>query len=152
MMYGLYTVLTLAILILSCGTTQYDGPTAIHPSLRPLVSDWITTCKKHLPENRCDLRGIKSIRLESEMEKNVIGTCVIGTVYGEEVRHILIKESMDLESYTAKALMLHEMMHCRLGFEKHQNDGIMHEYVAYSEDTLREKWDELVQETYALVK
>lgn len=139
-----------------CGTlsdARYNGPTSIDPDLAEVVKDWSDTCTKHLQPSRCDTRGIAHIILVDKFDDDqILGQCNIRWENFEEVRRIYILREIPRDGYFIKAVFLHEMMHCRMRFERHQEAGVMGEYMRYSETTLARKWPELLEETYKLVR
>lgn len=150
-------IIALALsLIPGCGSlsnSTYEGPTWIHPQLRAAVQDWADTCTHYLQTYRCNTRGIERITLVDKFDNpEVVGQCSIKWENFEEVRRIYILREVPSDGYFMKAVLLHEMMHCRLGFERHQEAGVMGEFMHYSETTLSRKWPELLEETYVLVR
>lgn len=142
-----------AVLLPGCGTTAYDGPTWIDPALRPLVQDWADTCKKHTNPRRCNTEGIVSIKqVDKYDDANVLGQCEVGVKHFQEVRYVTVLKEVALNTYSAKALLLHEMMHCRFKFERHADVGVMGEHMEPSEFYYQDNWEELLKETYGLVK
>lgn len=142
-----------AAIIPGCGTTAYSGDTWIDPELRPLVGDWVKDCNKHLNVLRCNTLGIVSIRLVNKFEDpDTLGQCQIGVKDFQEVKYIKILRGMDLNTYSAKALMLHEMMHCRMGYTRHIEVGVMGPRMFPSEFYYEDNWEKILEETYSLVK
>ena len=141
-----------------CGTvgtaSKYSGPTYVEPELRPIMEEWAKDCRQHLDSAKCDTAGIRSItRVEKyEDNPNTLGQCTVRWKGLEEVRDITIKRQVPLDGYFVRAIMLHEMLHCRLGFERHEDVGLMGEEMMYGEEELGDKWAELLRETYGLVK
>ena len=153
-MKSLYALFIFTVLIPGCGTIggRYDGNTWIEPELRPLIADWAETCKMHIDPNKCDTRGIERIVFADKLgTEDTIGTCKITWEKMEEVRRVYFRRDVPLYTLSAKALLLHEMLHCRLGFERHTSRGIMAPYIS-SEKTLMDNWPELLEEAYDLVK
>lgn len=139
--------------LMGCGTMIVeDTSTLIDPKLRPAVEEWVADCKRHLDESRCNTHGIDSITLVDALDENTIGRCVIRTEWFKETRKIEILRGIRPSGYYMRALMLHEMMHCRLGFERHEDVGVMGEQMMMGEKLLEDNWPELLEETYSLVK
>lgn len=142
-----------ASLVPGCGTTTYDGSTWIDPKLQRLVEDWTETCKKHTNPRRCNTYGIVSIKqVNSYDSPTVLGRCEIRTNNFQETRYITMLRSISPNTHTAKAILLHEMLHCRFRFEKHADVGVMQEYTMYSEEDYIDNWPRLLKETYGLVR
>jgi hypothetical protein len=152
-MKWLGVLFTCAVIIPGCGTTAYSGDTWIDPELRPLVADWVRDCNKHLNVFRCNTLGIVSIRIVDKFkDDDTLGQCEVGVKDFEEVKYIKILRGFALDTYSAKALMLHEMMHCRMGFTKHVDVGVMGERMGPSEFYYQDNWEKILEETYSLLK
>lgn len=144
-----------ATLLLKCNTTTtvYNEPTWIDPELQPLVQDWINDCKKHMNLKNCNTEGIVSIKQVDKYDNaNVLGECKIDVKNFKKVRYITVLKKVNLNTYKAKALLLHEMMHCRFKFEKHKNAGVMGEIMQPFEFYYKDNWEKLLEKTYELVK
>lgn len=137
--------------LMGCGTLSSRTETWIDPELRPVVAEWARECQQHLDSARCDTQGIESITRVDVLDEDTIGRCVIRTAGFMETRKIQILREVPLDGFYMRALMLHEMAHCRLGFEAHADVGVMGERML-SEKTLEAKWPELLRETYRLVE
>lgn len=140
-----------------CGTMTDPNRlyvTRIDPALKPVVAQWETDCKQHLEQSRCNTYGIESITRVKEIsgDKDILGQCSIYYRGFEEVRYIVLRDDIPLNGYYMRAVFLHEMLHCRLGFETHSQEGLMAAELIYSEKTLAAKWAELLEEAYELVK
>jgi len=147
----------LLALITGCGTLsggKYNGRTWIDPELHGVMDDWAKTCAQYLEPSRCNTQGIERIVLVDEYKDNpnIMGQCVVSWENFQEIRRVTISRDIPRDGYFIKAVMLHEMMHCRMGFERHEDVGLMGAYLRYGEKTLEDKWLELLEETYALVR
>lgn len=156
-MRSLFILAFLTVLFPGCGTletvTQYNGPIYIDQELRPVVRQWIKDCRQHLESWRCNTDGIERIvRVEKFKEDFILGICDVRWRGVEQVRRIYIHKNIRVDGYYMRAVMLHEMMHCRMGFETHSQEGIMAPSMMYGEEALKNKWPELLKETYSLVK
>ena len=132
--------------LMGCGTETW-----IDSELRPVVAEWARECRQHLDSARCDTQGIESITRVDVLDEDTIGRCVIRTAGFMETRKIQILREVPLDGFYMRALMLHEMAHCRLGFEAHADVGVMGERML-SEKTLAAKWPELSRGKYRLVE
>lgn len=142
-------------LFLGCNitTTVHNQPTWIDPELQPLVQDWINDCKKHINPKNCNTEGIVSIKQVDKYDNaNVLGECEINVEYFKEFRYITVLKKVNLNTYRTKALLLHEMMHCRFKFERHENVGVMGEIMQPFEFYYKNNWEKLLKKTYELVK
>ena len=139
--------LVVALLVLAGCSTQN---TEIDPRLSPVLEQWRSDCILHLDSSACDTRGIRSIKLVPQIDQlnRVLGQCRIGPFN----KDILIRDDIPLDGYYMRTVFLHEMLHCRYEYEAHTESGIMGEELSYSEETLADKWAELLAEAYALVK
>lgn len=141
-----------AAVITACGTTAPD-PAWVDPKLKPLLADWAAICKQHLDPSRCNADGLASIELRDKLsEENTVGTCQIKHKLFEETRSVYIRSDIPLDGYYAKAVFLHEMLHCRMRYETHTDSGIMAAVLMFNEEGLKEDWEMLVDEAYSLVK
>ena len=141
-----------ACIIPGCGTMDEPVRTQVDPALQPLVTEWEEQCHLHLRSRDCNTNGIEKIALiDTFDEEETVGQCRVRFTNFRAVRTVYIKSDIPLDTYTAKAVMLHEMLHCRFNIE-HSDSGIMAAEILYGELTLESRWYELVEQAYKLVK
>lgn len=154
-MNRLLHLLTMIFAIVGCSTTTRNPyVTDIDPALQPIVEQWRQDCMLHLERVRCNTYGIESIKISNKIvgSSAVIGQCYMKWDGFELVKTITIRDDVPLDGYYMRALMLHEMIHCRYNYEAHTKTGIMAEYLFFSEHTLENNWPELLEEAYNLVR
>lgn len=135
-----------------CGT-EFEYHTWTDSRLKPAIADWVLECRKHMKQADCNTYGIESITaIKQFKDPDTLGQCQIGYRGFNKVRQIQVRDDIDLNTYYGKALILHEMLHCRFDFETHTDSGIMSPRMYMTEEYMRDNWEELVEEAYNLVK
>ena len=155
-MKSLWVLALWTVIIPGCGTTQ-SSDTWIDSRLVPAIREWELECRSTARDtSKCNTDTLESITVvESYDEPDTVGKCTIGWRGFSPVRKVSIRqdavEGADVAPFTLRALVLHEMLHCRFDFQSHTAHGIMAPYLA-SEKTLRDKWAELLREAYETVE
>ena len=136
----------------ACGS---DRMTRVDGALVPEIDRWMQDCRQNLPAYRCTTSKIDEIILVDELGGDRIGECEVSSgwegAHYVETRVIRIERGVALGSYTMRALILHELMHCAFDIYNHTEKGLMaprslHEW------ELKARWPELITEAYELVK
>lgn len=147
------TAFFIPVFLISCGDAEPEA--RIDPRLVPHVSRWIRECKEVIGdagESRCHVRDLDAVRVAEKIgDDETIGQCHIGYRGVVPYKEVIIKESAINNSYSMRALMHHEMIHCVFEFYTHTDEGIMRPYML-PEKTLRNNWAELLRKAYALVE
>ena len=136
----------------ACGS---DRMTRVDGVLVPEIERWMQDCRQNLPAYRCTTGRVDEIILVDELEGDRIGECEVSSgwegVHYVETRVIRIERGVALGSYTMRALILHELMHCEFNVYEHTEKGLMAPRMLH-EWGLKSRWVELITEAYELVK
>lgn len=148
------SLFAIIVWLIGCGTDRPDPyTTRIDAKLKPEIEKWQEDCLLHLTKADCNTYGIESISIRSKLNgKNVIGQCEYRYEGMYKVKRIYISSEVPLNTYYSRALILHEMLHCRFDFQAHTDNGIMADTMYMSNYAMMENWPRLLEEAYALVK
>ena len=142
-----------AWIIVSCGDAYNPYVTYIDAKLKPELTIWQEDCKLFMEHAKCNTYGIESITISDKLgSEDTIGQCEIRYKGLNKIKRIYIREDVPLNTYYSRALILHEMLHCRFDFMHHTDNGLMAPSMYMPSGYMADNWPELLEETYALVK
>ena len=153
-MKSLLVLFIWCIIIPGCGAEYSSENATVDPRLIGYLAEWELDCRSTARDiSKCNTRTLESISVVDKYEdEETVGKCTISWRGFTPVRRITLKREMldsaNIAPYTFRALVLHEMLHCRFGFEAHTASGIMAPYLM-RERELERNWPELLREAYA---
>ena len=154
-MKSLWALALWTVVLPGCGTTDtYNTSAWVDPRLQPAIDQWVLDCRSTAKDtSKCNTKTIETISVvDGYGEPDTIGRCTVGLHGLNTFKKVTVRKDMlDAPPYSIRALVLHEMLHCRFGFEAHTERGIMAAY-SMTEEELRDNWPELLREAYDVVE
>ena len=164
----MFTILLLFILLIGCGSERieekqtevpfYIETDRVNLDVLPYVMEFAGYCEKFDTAKRCkeNFKKITTVDVVSSFdEKLVVGKCYLDRLGNRKVE--VTDQFMHLDSLSMRAVLIHEMAHCVLGFEgdlfPHYDEepDIMNTYLL-PEKILSFSWPNLIENLFERVE